>query len=401
MPDTFADTVDVLYGLPKFRDDISLDPIRDCLAALDHPHRAFPAVHVAGTNGKGSTATLLADALSNAGYTTGLFTSPHLVDPRERIRIDGEKIPRDVLVDNAARVLDTGADVSFFEAMTAVAFLQFADRDVDIAVVETGMGGRHDATNVVEPEASIITNVAREHTRWLGDTRAEIARDLAGIIRDAPVVTGATGDAGDVIERAARDRGAPLRHVEPRATLAADGFELTLDIDGDRVDTRLAGTFQVDNVDTVLTTIDVLPRDVPRDAVHEALRTTRLPGRMDVVARNPLTVLDGAHNPAAMERLAETFDAVDGPVTAAVSIMADKEYERMLSTLGSFVDHMVLSAAGIDRAADPEALAGAAPASHEIVRDPSDALARAREHMDGTALATGSLYFVGDILRAR
>ncbi|MFB6167118.1 MAG: folylpolyglutamate synthase/dihydrofolate synthase family protein, partial [Candidatus Nanohaloarchaea archaeon] len=200
----YDEVVDRIYDLEKFRGDIALDPIRKAVARMGDPQEDFASVHVAGTNGKGSTATILASVLQEAGYTTGLFTSPHLVDFRERMRVDGEKITKDEVVERFSSVESTDVELSFFEAMTAMAFDHFSREDVDVAVVETGMGGEVDATNVIQPEASVITNVAREHTKWLGESREEIAGKLAGVVKEGtPVVSGAEGDARKVIREAA------------------------------------------------------------------------------------------------------------------------------------------------------------------------------------------------------
>ncbi|MDY6769993.1 MAG: folylpolyglutamate synthase/dihydrofolate synthase family protein [Candidatus Nanohaloarchaea archaeon] len=403
MEQAYEDAVAALYDHRTFRGKISLDPIRAVMEALGHPEQDFPAVHVAGTNGKGSTATMLAGALEEAGYRTGLFTSPHLTDFRERVRVDGDRISRRAVVDRYRDVAATDVDTSFFECMTAMAFDHFARADVDIAVVETGMGGRVDATNVVEPACSVITNVAREHTRWLGETPEQIAYELAGIAEaDVPLVSGATGPPEDVIAAAARAEGAPLRGVDPRAApVADDRLALTLDIDGRPVETGLVGRYQVDNVDTALAALDALDRDVPRAAVRDALAGLQVPGRMEPVARSPLVLLDGAHNPEAVQRLPATLaDIETGRVTAAASIMADKDCGAMLSTLEDVADRIVLAEADIDRAADPSDLADHVEATDcAVVPDPADALHAAVDtaSADDTVLVTGSLYFVGDV----
>ncbi|MFB6294443.1 MAG: folylpolyglutamate synthase/dihydrofolate synthase family protein, partial [Candidatus Nanohaloarchaea archaeon] len=259
MEQAYRSVVDSIYDLQRFRGSLSLDPVEDLMGELGHPEGEVPVVHVAGTNGKGSTATMLARVLEAAGYRTGLFTSPHLVDFRERIQVDGEHIPQEQVVERYRAVAEADVDASFFEAMTAMALDHFAQQDVDIAVVETGMGGRLDATNVVDPLLSVVTNVAREHTTVLGETPEQIAYEIAGVVKEAPVVSGATGRPGEVVAAVAAENGAPLHPVNDRvAVVDDDRMALTVAVDGRQVETGLVGRYQVDNIDTVLAAVDTL-----------------------------------------------------------------------------------------------------------------------------------------------
>ncbi len=255
----------------------------------------------------------------------------------------------------------------------------------------------------MEPELSVVTNVAREHTKWLGETPEQIAHEIGGIIREGtPAVSGAGGDPAAVIEAIAEKEDAPLTQVEQRAIPVDDGSRtLTLDWDGTRIDTDLLGRYQLDNINAVLTAVDAMERPVGDEAVRSALEEVRLPGRMEAVSSEPLVLLDGAHNPAAVRRLPATLSHLDGGKTiAVVSIMADKNYDEMLSTVESFADLVILSEAGIDRAADPEELASCIEnVDREVVPSIPDALDTAFEVAapDDTVLVTGSLYFVGDV----
>ncbi|MDY6768841.1 MAG: folylpolyglutamate synthase/dihydrofolate synthase family protein [Candidatus Nanohaloarchaea archaeon] len=403
MEQEYAQVVRDIYELQKFRGKISLEPIQELTAQLDHPEQDFPAIHVAGTNGKGSTASMLAAVLSEEGERTGLFTSPHLVDFRERIQVDGEKISREDVVRAYERVSGVGTDMSFFECMAAMAFDHFSRKEVDVAVVETGMGGRIDATNVAASELSVVTNVAREHTKWLGETPEQIAHEIGGIIREeTPVVSGADGDPGRVIETIAEAKDAPLVPVEQLARPVDDGSTtLTLDWDGTRIDTDLLGRYQVDNINTMLTAVEAMDRAVSDAAVRSALERVELPGRMEAVSSEPLVLLDCAHNPAAVRRLPATLSRIDGGKTVVVaSIMADKDYGAMLSTVEEFADLVILSEAGIDRAADAEDLAACVDrVDCEVVPSIPDALDTALKVAapDDLVLVTGSLYFVGDV----
>ncbi|MDY6766273.1 MAG: cyanophycin synthetase, partial [Candidatus Nanohaloarchaea archaeon] len=272
---------------------------------------------------------------------------------------------------------------------------------VDVAVVETGMGGRLDATNIVDPMLSVITNVAREHTTVLGETPEQIAYEIAGIIDTAPVVSGATGEPSDVIDAVAEAAEVPVNEVPGRASIVHDDRQaLTLAIDGTPVETGLLGRYQVDNVDTVLEAVETIPLPVPDAAVRDALGGVQIPGRMEPVADAPLVLLDGAHNPAAVDRLPATLDRIDcDTVVAVVSIMADKEYGEMLSTIDGFADDIILSEAGIDRAADPADLAAALDAEPVVESSIPAALRAAADTAAprDAVLVTGSLYFVGDV----
>ncbi len=393
---------DAIRRRDRFKGRLSLQPIQDCMAALDDPHEAFPSIHVAGTNGKGSTVHITAAMLREAGYTVGTYTQPHLADLRDRIRIDGDRIPWQAVARHHDRLTDTGVDLSFFEATTAIAVLAFRDHDVDIAVVETGLGGRLDATNIVTGQPAVITTVAPEHTAILGDTPQAIAREIAGIIpRHGTAVSGVTGPAADTVATAAADQGADIQPVAQRAAPVDDDRRpLTLRVPEAPVETGLVGDYQVDNINTALTALDVAPFTVDASAIHRGLATVQVPGRMEVVNEQPLTVLDGAHNPAGVRRMTETLDRIaQGEVTAAVSIMADKDHAAMLDALAPHVDRFILTAADIDRAAPPADLASHVDAPHETVSTPREAARTARLHAGpaDTILYTGSLYFVGDV----
>lgn len=402
--DAHDTVIEEIYRLERFKGRITVDPIRDVMDALDNPQDEFAAIHIAGTNGKGSTAHILSRILQEAGYTVGTYTNPHLTDIRDRITVDGEQITYSEIEDHYDRIAAQNVDLSFFECTTAMAFCQFAAEDVDIAVVETGLGGRLDATNILDPTLAVITNVAKDHTNMLGETPEQIAHEKAGIIKEqTPVVSGAAGSPQTVIERIATQQNAPLHTVDSRAALIEAGSDmLALDIDGEQYETPLLAEYQVDNINTALTAVDCLDTfTVTDDAVRNALETVQVPGRMEKIADQPLVVLDGAHNPAGMERAVETFDRIrQGKTIAVVSIMDDKPYDTMLATLEDCVDLILVTEAAIDRAADPADLAASiAETDCEIIQDRTDAVVTALEiaDADDTVLFTGSLYFVGDI----
>lgn len=276
-------------------------------AHFGHPHRRFKSIHVAGTNGKGSCSHLLAAMLQSEGYRVGLYTSPHLVDFRERIRVNGEMIPESAVVDFVNRFRESGYDgrPSFFELTMMMAFDWFAKAEVDYAVIEVGMGGRLDSTNIITPEACVITNISKDHTQFLGDTLPEIALEKAGIIKSRiPVVIGeAEGEVRKVFERKAAEAGAPIRFAEDGPLLAEavgspEGFVCRSEMCGEFV-CGLSGDYQLKNINTVLGAVRMLRENgikISDEAVRNGFRNvatlTGLRGRWMKLDDNPLTVCD-------------------------------------------------------------------------------------------------------------
>ena len=352
---TYQETLDYLYTqTPVFqRDGASaykpgLDTARALSAAFGDPHRRYRAVHVGGTNGKGSTAHTLAAIFRSAGLRTGLYTSPHLLDFRERIRVDGEMISRDAVVDFVERYLAM-PDVkdrhpSFFELTMTMAFEWFALREVDIAVVEVGLGGRLDSTNIIMPELSVITNISKDHTAFLGDTLREIAVEKAGIIKPGvPVVVGeAEGDVLRVFEDAAARAGSPLVMAVPVVAREMDGGWLYegCGMDGGDVYGELGGEFQPRNAATVLAAVRTLGLpQVTADAVRAGFAgvcgLTGLRGRLTTLCCAPYTlVCDTGHNPGAWQYLGAHLAGVKAPrKTVVVGFAADKDVDTILSMM--------------------------------------------------------------------
>jgi len=361
---------------------------------LGHPERHFASVHIGGTNGKGSTAAFTASMLRAAGYRVGLYTSPHLVSFTERIRVDGVPIAPDAVAAWTAR-LEAAArerDASFFEITTAIAFADLAARGAEIAVVEVGLGGRLDATNVIEPLACGVTRIAREHTEYLGDDLASIAREKAGIAKPGvPFLTAEPDDAiAAVLEAAAVARQAPFRRVAP--THAA-GRAL-----------GLAGGHQTSNASLALALVEALPAPWTVDpaAIALGLESARVPGRFD--RRGPW-IFDVAHNPDGIRALTAALRQADPPrpLAAVVAVLRDKEWREMLALLATEVDELVLTRApsapaerewDVDEAADWLAEQGFRV---RAVPGFAEALAAARDAA-ATVLVTGSFHTVGDAM---
>lgn len=389
------------------------------LVALGSPHRTYPVLHVGGTNGKGSVARIWAEVLRAAGFRTGLYTTPHLISFRERILVDGRPLPDPLLEEWALelRPLLDREGPSFFEASTAFAFLALARARVDVAVVEVGLGGRLDSTNVVFPVLTAITNVAPEHRTMLGDTVAAIATEKAGILKaGVPAFTAARDRRVlEVLVREAAERKAPLQRVAiPSGTVTLDGIRFTLESRRWGVlelVSPLVGRHQIGNVALAVRALEALPPRLPveADAVREGVLRTRIPGRFQVEREGERTwILDVGHNPAAAGTLAETLGEVDapGPRVGLIGILADKEWEPMLRELASVLHRIVLTvpdSAPRHRRWDPEAGArflGPERAVSEPSFQAALDLARKAAGPRGTVVVAGSFTTVGDALRS-
>ena len=367
---TFPESVRFLYGLEKFGMKFGLEGIRSLLLSIDNPHRSFSCIHVAGTNGKGSTSSMLASIFTAAGYRTGLFTSPHLVSFTERIRIDGKPISTKevVRITNLLVRQIRKQRATFFEATTAMAFKYFADSKVDIAIIETGLGGRLDSTNVVIPLVSVITNVSMEHTEILGESIEKIAWEKGGIIKGTiPCVTGIqSAKPLRVIRKIAKARKAPLfvaaaERVKIRSsTLTGIKIEATV---GDslyrNLRISLAGNHQAMNAALVLHALEVLKREGKhvikesqiRRGLNNVQRFSGLQARLSVVQRRPLIVADVAHNPEGVRRMVDSLkDLGIGGVCLIFGVVRDKNYESMIASLKEITRYAILATPATDRA---------------------------------------------------
>ncbi len=432
---TYAEATAFLYGLRRFGWRPGLATIERLVALLGDPQAGIPFIHVAGTNGKGSTAAMLDAIFRAAGYRTGLYTSPHLLSFTERIRVNGEPINEAEIValteelktlcaahfalETTAPTGDRLPHPTFFELTTAMAFLHFRRRAVDFAVIEVGLGGRLDATNVIEPRVVVITNIALEHEQYLGRTLAEIAGEKAGIVKArVPVVTAARGDALEVIRRRAAELQAPVvfapeayRWVVRQSDLASQTF----DLEGPRrryeaLRLALLGRHQVENAVLAVAAAEAAQEQgfaLDTAAIRRGLAEVAWPGRLQVVKDRPRIILDGAHNPAGTEALA-AFLAEHRPALGRLilvfGVLQDKDWAAMLRLLAPLADAIVLTHPPTERGADPALLAPAVRryVSATVAPDLENALAQAHEaaRAEDTILVAGSLYTVAAALRA-
>jgi dihydrofolate synthase / folylpolyglutamate synthase len=391
--------------------DLKLERMRAAVARRGHPERRFPALHVAGTNGKGSTAAMLDAVLTAAGYRTGLYTSPHLVDFTERIRAGGRTIPRDAVVGLVAELRHdleaAGIRLTHFEFATLLAFEWFARVGIDVGVIEVGLGGRLDATNVVEPLATAITSIGRDHEEYLGREIASIAAEKAGILKPGvPLALGRLPPEADAVVAArAAELGVPLARagVDGRLEPGAGGFAFHgPGVTWEPLGLGLRGAFQQGNAAVALTTLALARQRLPcgPGAVRAGLAGVRWPGRLAVLRERPLVVLDGAHNPDGAEALARELPAVVGArsVILVLAVMADKDWRGIVAPVLPRVARVVLTRVG-RRGADPALLAAELrDVAVEVVPEPRAAVARALAvAAPGDAvLVTGSLFLVGE-----
>ncbi|MFY9269511.1 MAG: folylpolyglutamate synthase/dihydrofolate synthase family protein [Candidatus Manganitrophaceae bacterium] len=416
----YADALDYLYRLQWHGIQPGLERTALLLSLLDHPERKFRSVHIGGTNGKGSTAAMVASILRRGGYRVGLYTSPHLIDFSERISLSGKPIPEADLVRLtdflrtriAADAPELEGHLTFFEFTTAIAFLYFAEQKVDLAVVEVGLGGRFDATNLLAPLVSAITQIGLDHERYLGHTISEIAFEKAGIIKEeTPVVTGATQpEVLALFEGVASSRRAPLFRIGHEIWIKGNRPERFL-YRGVReriVGTSLLGHHQIRNAAVALGIVERLQERgvvLSEEAILEGLRRVEWAGRLESIRERPRIYLDGAHNPSGARTLAEFLKEVDpdrrGKHWLIVGIMQDKKIPDILAPLLSWVDEIVLTRPDIERAAEPERLRASLPEGvfhTRLSKGVPDAIASVESFIrpEDTLVITGSLYTVGE-----
>jgi dihydrofolate synthase / folylpolyglutamate synthase len=403
---TYAEAIQFLYGLRLFGTKLGLENTCRLAELAGNPQQRLRFIHVAGTNGKGSTCAMLESIYRTSGLRVGLFTSPHLVSFLERIQVNRELISEaDVirLVEQAQRALGMLADSvhpTFFEVVTVMALCYFAEQQCDLVIWETGLGGRLDATNIVTPLASIITNIQLDHEKWLGSTLGQIAAEKAGIIKPGiPVLTATdTHDAVEVIRNTAVRAGAPLTHVTPSDTTRPPLGTMDLPLLGDHQ--RL-------NAALAVATVQVLGNElrVDDDVIRAGLSRVHWPGRLQlhVTSVGRTILLDGAHNPAGAESLRKATGCLfpNSRPTLILGILRDKDWATMCRILAPLADRVLLAPVHSDRTALPadlqHAFLGVAPGL-EVIACYSLTEALRRAEKDPFVLVTGSLHFVGEVM---
>lgn len=418
--DSFIDhEKDAVYTYSAFK----LERMKRLAALLGDPQEGAKSIHVAGTKGKGSTAAIIQSILKEAGYKAGLYTSPHLVSFRERIRIGNELIGEDDIAQLLGRmkgaidVLKGEQRPSFFEVYTALALLYFREKDADVAVYETGLGGRLDATNIIEPLVSVITPISYEHMDKLGNTLREIASEKAGIVKHGvPCVSSPQEEeALSAIEGICRERHAPFtlagRDIEFKGSSSGEDGEIfdvrTRSAGYPGLRTRLLGYHQVVNAATAVGAIEAMVSQgmaVSREAVRKGIEAARWDGRIQVIGKKPLIVLDGAQNRASARALADSVKRIFGfrKLVLVIGISKDKDMAGIMDELLPISDSVILTRSSArDRAAEPskimEFMKGRDAVETMSVEEGMD-IAKRQASPDDLILVTGSLFVVGDVL---
>jgi dihydrofolate synthase / folylpolyglutamate synthase len=410
--------ISFLHSFDRFGILLGLENVRSLLEALRNPQEKLKVVHIAGSNGKGSTASYINSVAMAAGLKTGLYTSPHLNDFRERIRINGCMVSRQDIIDSAAqvqRVYDPER-TTFFEYTTAMAFLIMEANNLDLAVIEVGLGGRLDATNVVDPMVTVITDISREHEDYLGFGISSVAKEKAGIIKPGvPLITGASRkDARLVITDIAHSLGAPTKEFG-REFLGKPSGLGSMSYKSSSMELRnlklgMFGSHQVKNAALALATIEELilkGYPIGEEAMRSGLGTTRFPGRFEILAKKPDVIIDGAHTPEGMRLLKSTLQRLypcKKPLLL-LGMLKDKNYDILVRTICPTAGFVVCVEPQSDRALAAGDLAQiirglGVPAEHASNVREGYGLLRSRAAAEDVIVATGSLYMIGEVRRA-
>ena len=415
----YMQAVAFLYGLRESRVKLRLEHTRELLSMLGNPESKLRFVHVAGTNGKGSVCAMVSSVLRSEGYRTGLFISPHLNRFEERISVDGRLIEGEDVVALVERVKpfveemkSKGMGPTFFEVVTAMALSYFADKNADIVVLEVGLGGRLDATNVVEPVVSVITNVALDHQRLLGNSIREIAGEKAGIVkRDGILVTGAEGNSLDVIrEECAKNNsellliGEDIRYEKMNSDNGGQRFRLNGICDYGELRISLLGEHQLFNAAVAVGAIEALRKrgvHVDERSVRRGLEEVTWPGRLEIVRKEPLVILDGAHNPAGIRALKNCMEGFDyGRLILVIGISKGKDVQGMVQEVSPLADSVIVTRFE-GNSTEPELIAEEFKSvgmdvviKNKIPNAVSHAMDKARD--GDLVLITGSLFAVGE-----
>ena len=407
------EVLDYLYGLKKFGSKLRLEEMEKLVSVLDHPQKKFKSIHIAGTNGKGSTSAFLAQILQEAGYKVGLYTSPHLVNFNERIKINGKDISGQKIVELSEtikkKVEENKIDTTFFEFTTAMAFQYFADEQVDFAVVEVGLGGRLDATSVIDPEICVITNISLEHTRVLGETKEEIANEKAAIIKENKIVVTAEIDEVvlDIFNSVCNQKNSSLMVLDKElkfkiedSSFNEQNFSVTGKIN-DTFSIKMLGEYQIKNACLALLVADLLKISI--DKIKLGLLNTFWAGRLQILQKNPLVMVDGAHNLEGIKNLVKFVKKIDRKKILVLGIAEDKKLEEMVSLLVPLFDQIIITE-GNFKPTPVEKLNEVVLKYNQNVKMIQDSKEAVKEALklaneDDFVLVSGSLYLVGDILK--
>ena len=411
-------TLDWLYSLESRGEIFKLERMERALSLIGDPHLRLPAIHIAGTKGKGSVAAMLDSCLRAAGYRCGLYTKPHLVNLTERTRINGVEISPGLMLDYIEQlrlVYDRiGLALTFFEFTVALMFLYFAEAGLDIAVIETGLGGRLDSTNVVRPLLSVITPIGFDHVEYLGYSIASIAGEKGGIIKRAtPVVVGARQpEARTTLSSIAAQRTSPVMMIDREFSYVSHAPQHRLDYHGlvlnlENVELGLGGTFQHENAAIAIAAIEAMRAQgwqLGEAVIRRGLKQVVWPGRFDIVSRRPTVILDCAHNELAVEALLDTLAMEFGPQVKPKLVfgcLEDKNWARMAELLAPRAQDVILTKVKPKRPLEPQRMVPcfAPSVPTRVIREPLQAVEQVMTESadDDVILITGSVYLIGEI----
>jgi len=413
----YTETMKYLNSFGRFGIRLGLSRTSELLRLLGNPQNDFKSIHVAGTNGKGSVVAMMSSVLQGSGFKVGTYASPHLDDFRERITVNRAPISRNYVLSLVERVRSlvpkverSSTQPTFFEVTTAIALKYFSERKVDYAVIEVGLGGRLDATNVITPEVSIITNIGLEHTDVLGKTIRSIAAEKGGIIKEGvPVVTAEKKrEALEVFERLCREKGTKLIKLSEYAScsnvkcdLSGCTFDLKTPLrnySGLRV--KLLGEHQVENAALVVLAAEQIGAD--ERSIRSGILKTKLPGRLEILQKKPLVVMDCAHNPPAMRALKNSLKLFKyKKLVLVIGVMKDKEIDKIVKEIVPAADFVVINKPSLERAAQPEAIereVGRYGKPIKIIEDVKSSVKYAKSiaGKDDLVLITGSMYMLSE-----
>ena len=353
----YNETLNYIHSLGAFSHKAGLERITAVCQRLGNPQNDFKSIHIAGTNGKGSVNTFVSSTLKEAGYKVGAFVSPYIVDFCERIQINGEYISHDDLCRLSQKVIDTGVALTEFEFITAVGFLYFSENKIDVAVLETGLGGRFDATNVIDsPLVSVITKIGLDHTAILGDTVEKIAAEKCGIIKNNAVVTSLTQpqSAFEVISSYAQNVITPNQNDLTDINVSVLGNSFCYK--NENYKTNLGGAYQIENALIAIETLKNCGLEISTTSIKQGLEKAFIPARLEVVSKMPLIVIDGAHNPDGADVLCKVL-AQHQNITAVIGVMKDKNYREVLAKTLPYCKKVICVKPNVPRALQVEELA--------------------------------------------
>ena len=415
---TYQSSITYLYGLQKFGIKFGLRKVSKLLARLGNPQEGLPCIHIAGTNGKGSTAAFISSILSKAGYRVGLYTSPHLISFTERIKINNREISKSDVIRLTSLLKEKSNDIdniTYFEIVTAMALIYFKEKKVDLSILEVGMGGRLDATNIVTPLLSVITNISKEHEFYLGNSLLKIANEKAGIIKkNSVLITGATQPKVLSLFKK-RCRTKKTRYYQFGKDISYKlanhncfhYYGLQNSLEG--LNVGLLGEHQIKNAAMALASVEILRGKryhIEDNAIYQGLSNVHWPGRLEVLKKSPIVVIDGAHNPAAMKNLKRVLFTEFNfrKLILVIGIMEDKDIRAMFKQIVPFAHKVILCEPNMDRAASTKIIAKSLQewnVKYHQIKDVKEAVIYALSIANPKDLicVTGSLFTVGEARR--